>query len=53
MCSSDLVEFRESLPKNIVGKVLRRMLRQEEMEKLQARRDKAAKEADASPRQGV
>ncbi|MBO4683739.1 MAG: long-chain fatty acid--CoA ligase [Desulfovibrio sp.] len=46
------VEFRESLPKNIVGKVLRRMLRQEEMEKLQARRDKAAKEADASPRQG-
>ena len=32
------VEFRESLPKNIVGKVLRRMLRQEEMEKMQARR---------------
>ncbi len=28
-----LVEFRESLPKNIVGKVLRRVLREEEEEK--------------------
>ncbi len=36
------VEFRESLPKNLVGKVLRRMLRQEEMEKLAARRGRSA-----------
>ena len=34
-----IVEFRDSLPKSAVGKVLRKILRQEEMEKLKKKAD--------------
>lgn len=42
-----LVEFREELPRTIVGKVLRRALREEEMRKNAERRDKHGHIADA------
>ena len=47
-----LVEFRESLPKTIVGKVLRRALREEEEQK-RAQRKKRRHDADAAQPAGT
>ena len=52
------MEFREELPKTIVGKVLRRALREEEERKAGRRKNrqagqKNAASADASPRREV
>lgn len=47
-----LVEFRESLPKTIVGKVLRRALREEEEQK-RAQRKKRRHDADAAQLAGT
>ncbi len=47
-----LVEFRESLPKTIVGKVLRRALREEEEQK-RAQRKKRRHDADAAQSAGT
>lgn len=53
-----LVEFREELPKTIVGKVLRRALREEEKRKADRRKNRQAGQkntasADAAPRRDV
>ncbi|MCD7984747.1 MAG: long-chain fatty acid--CoA ligase [Desulfovibrio sp.] len=55
-----LVEFREELPKTIVGKVLRRVLREEEERKSDRRKNRQAGQKNASsattgaePRQGT
>ena len=53
-----LVEFREELPKTIVGKVLRRALREEEERKADRRKNRQAGQkntasADAAPRRDV
>ena len=46
------MEFRESLPKTIVGKVLRRALREEEEQK-RAQRKKRRHDADAAQPAGT
>ena len=53
-----LIEFREELPKTMVGKVLRRILREEELHKSDAEQDKeqlipedALKEEGSAPKQ--
>lgn len=50
-----LVEFRDELPKTIVGKVLRRALREEEEARRRQARviDEAAAQADAEPSEGA
>ncbi len=45
-----LVEFRESLPKTVVGKVLRRILRDEEENKLKMQDDNAIMESEEAPK---
>ena len=52
------MEFREELPKTIVGKVLRRALREEEERKADRRKNRQAGQkntasADAAPRRDV
>ncbi|WP_300909215.1 long-chain fatty acid--CoA ligase [uncultured Desulfovibrio sp.] len=48
-----LVEFREELPKTIVGKVLRRALREEEERKAGRRKNRQTRQKNASPATGV
>lgn len=44
-----LVEFREELPKTIVGKVLRRALREEEERKASRRKNRQTRQKNAAP----
>ena len=44
-----LVEFRDELPKTIVGKVLRRALREEEEQKMANRKNRRAAAAASAP----
>ena len=47
-----LIEFRDELPKTMVGKVLRRILREEEMHKsVSAEQDKALRDAEEAAKQ--
>ena len=50
-----IFEFRTELPKSLVGKVLRRALREEEEKKLQAQTQKEAAQTanDSTPQPGV
>lgn len=48
-----LVEFREELPKTIVGKVLRRALREEEERKASRRKNRQTRQKNAAPAIGA
>ena len=55
-----LIEFREELPKTMVGKVLRRILREEELHKSDTEQDKeqlvpeeTSKEEVSAPEAGI